>query len=231
VSYKVGDKLIDSSGVVCILKSIDTTVKYKFNVLYATGDKLQYTLKELNQLFQLVEPEQHHKYKVGDKLIDGGGVECVLESIGGVGPYIFYVKYDIGPAVPCSLKGLNQLFQLVEPDMSTVDIVKDSFVGGTKHDDNKIPLELLSPIALDMIGEVLKFGATKYDSHNWRKGFGWSRLIGAALRHILAFMRGQDNDPETGLSHIAHAGCCIMFLLEHIADDLGSDDRYKKGGE
>ena len=73
----------------------------------------------------------------------------------------------------------------------------------------------------------MTFGAKKYDSHNWRRGFKWSRLLGAALRHILAFMGGQDKDPETNLSHLAHAACCIMFLLEHEAKGLGEDDRYK----
>jgi hypothetical protein len=28
-----------------------------------------------------------------------------------------------------------------------------------------------------------------------------------------AYTQGQDTDPETGLSHMAHVGCCVMFLL------------------
>lgn len=96
-----------------------------------------------------------------------------------------------------------------------------------KHDTNKVPLELLSPIALTKIGEVLHFGAKKYASHNWRKGMVWSRLLGALLRHTLAYIGGQDKDPETGLSHLAHAGCCIMFLLEYEEKGLGEDDRYR----
>ena len=99
--------------------------------------------------------------------------------------------------------------------------------GGIKHDGEKVRLELLSPIALTEVAKVLTFGAKKYADNNWRKGFKWSRLLGAALRHILAFMGGQDKDPETGLSHLAHAGCCIMFLLEHEATHKDLDDRYK----
>lgn len=101
----------------------------------------------------------------------------------------------------------------------------------TKFDQSKIPLELLSPVALNMIGEVMAFGAKKYAAHNWRKGMAWSRLIGAALRHLFAYLGGEDKDPESGLSHIAHAGCCVMFLLEYIAKDLGEDDRYKEQRE
>lgn len=97
-----------------------------------------------------------------------------------------------------------------------------------KHDDSKVRLELLSPIALNEIAKVLTFGAKKYADHNWRNGFKWSRLLGAALRHLFAFIGGQDKDPETGLSHLAHAGCCIMFLLEHEETHKALDDRYKK---
>ncbi len=97
-----------------------------------------------------------------------------------------------------------------------------------KNDKEKIRLELLSPIALNEIGKVLTFGASKYADNNWRKGFKWSRLLGAALRHLLAFMGGEDKDPETGLSHLAHLGACVMFLLEHEATHKPLDDRYRK---
>ena len=100
-----------------------------------------------------------------------------------------------------------------------------------KFDEEKNRLELLSTDAIEEIGKVLTFGAKKYDDHNWRKGFKWSRLIGATIRHLFAWMRGEDKDKETGLSHLAHAGCCIMFLLEHEKKGLGIDDRYKTNGK
>lgn len=96
-----------------------------------------------------------------------------------------------------------------------------------KYDLTKPRMELLSPVALEKVAEVLTFGAQKYSAHNWRNGFEWGRLYGAALRHLTAHMGGEDIDPESGLSHLAHAGCCLMFLLEHEARGLGTDDRYK----
>lgn len=96
-----------------------------------------------------------------------------------------------------------------------------------KQDDNKVRMELLSPIALTEIAKVLTFGAKKYADHNWRKGFAWSRLLGAAMRHLLAFLSGQDKDPETGLSHLAHLGATVIFLLEHEVTHIDKDDRYK----
>lgn len=98
-----------------------------------------------------------------------------------------------------------------------------------KHDQAKPRMELLSSVALQRTAQVMTFGAEKYESHNWRKGFNWSRLYGAAMRHLLAHMDGENLDPESGLSHLDHAACCIMFLQEYEEKGLGNDDRYIKG--
>lgn len=100
-------------------------------------------------------------------------------------------------------------------------------VGGLKHDGNKPPVDLLSTDALEQIARVLGFGATKYARHNWRKGIAWSRVVAAAMRHLLAWKDGEDLDEESGLSHLAHAGCCVMFLLEYLKTHPEFDDRYK----
>lgn len=89
-------------------------------------------------------------------------------------------------------------------------------------------MDLLPTSSLSEIAKVLDFGAKKYAAHNWRKGMEWSRLIASSLRHITSFNDGEDKDPESGLSHLAHAGCCILFLLEYEAKKLGVDNRYKK---
>lgn len=98
-----------------------------------------------------------------------------------------------------------------------------------KFDSAKPRMELLSRVALEGMAQVLTFGAKKYDSHNWRKGFEWSRLIGAAMRHLTAILDGEDMDPESGLPHVDHLACCVMFLSEHQKKNLGTDDRYKGG--
>jgi hypothetical protein len=96
-----------------------------------------------------------------------------------------------------------------------------------KFDTDKLPLDLLSTEALNQTAAVMAFGAKKYATHNWRKGFAWSRPLAAALRHITAFNAGEDCDPESGLSHMAHAACCIMFILEFEKTHPYLDDRYK----
>lgn len=95
-----------------------------------------------------------------------------------------------------------------------------------KKDDGKPPLGLISRIALEEEAKVMAFGAAKYGTHCWRKGMDFSRLGDAALRHVFAFMDGEDKDAETGLSHLAHARCCLAFLLEYEGKKIGTDDRF-----
>lgn len=99
--------------------------------------------------------------------------------------------------------------------------------GGTKHDGEKIQLDLLSPRWVVGVGSVLTFGAKKYAAHNWRKGIALSRLLGACLRHVFAFIGGEDRDAESGLSHLYHASCCLMFASELHETRPDLDDRYK----
>jgi hypothetical protein len=104
-------------------------------------------------------------------------------------------------------------------------------MGATKHDSSKPRLGLLPWTSLTEIAKVLTFGADKYEKYNWRKGFTYERVMGATLRHLAAFSEGEDNDPETGLSHLAHAGCNVLFLLHFVITNTGTDDRPNTKGE
>jgi hypothetical protein len=104
---------------------------------------------------------------------------------------------------------------------------------GTKYDDGKVPLDLWSPDALEATAEVLAFGASKYDAYNWEKGITYSRVFSALLRHLWAFWRRETRDKETGLHHLAHAMCCLMFLLHYEMNRrkfIHFDNRPKYGG-
>lgn len=103
--------------------------------------------------------------------------------------------------------------------------------GAIKADVGKPRVDLLSRSALEGTAQVLAFGAGKYDDHNWRKGFAWSRIYAAAIRHLLAWNDGEDIDPESGLHHLDHAAACVMFLQEYTKTSTGTDDRYRRGSE
>ena len=98
--------------------------------------------------------------------------------------------------------------------------------GGTKYDTEKPRMELLDPEFLVGVAQVMTFGAQKYEAHNWRKGIAFSRLIAAALRHLMAIMIGKNADTESGLPHVYHLGCCIMFLSWMMVHRPDLDDRY-----
>ncbi|MCA1995710.1 MAG: DUF5664 domain-containing protein [Armatimonadetes bacterium] len=100
-------------------------------------------------------------------------------------------------------------------------------MSGTKFDDGKPRIELIDGYALEEIGRVLAFGAEKYGAHNWRRGIATSRLLGAVMRHILAFSQGYDEDPESGLPHLAHAAAGLTFLIWTVAHRPDLDDRWR----
>lgn len=86
---------------------------------------------------------------------------------------------------------------------------------GLKHDQDKARWDLLPWRAASEVVDVLTFGAQKYAPDNWRRVKGWRwRYFAAAIRHIVAWWRGEKRDPETGRHHLAHGVCCILFILE-----------------
>ncbi len=96
-----------------------------------------------------------------------------------------------------------------------------------KADEGKPGTQYLPARALLEVSKVLEYGAKKYAPQNFRKGLDWSRLYGAALRHLFAWNESEDFDPESGLPHLAHAGCCILMLLDAVTNEYGVDDRWK----
>jgi len=101
--------------------------------------------------------------------------------------------------------------------------------GAQKFDGNKLPWHLLPTDAIRCIVSVLAFGASKYAARNWELGMDWSRPYAALLRHLTSWWEGEKADPETGYSHLWHAGCCILFLIAYELRGIGKDDRPKAG--
>jgi hypothetical protein len=96
---------------------------------------------------------------------------------------------------------------------------------GNKFDVAKPAMGLLPRYALEQMALVLAYGEAKYGRHNWREGIEVQRSINAALRHIYAANESEDNDPESGFPHLAHALCCLMFAMTTIEEQPQFDDR------
>jgi len=95
----------------------------------------------------------------------------------------------------------------------------------TKYDAGKLDFALLPVDALEEIIKVLMYGAEKYSRDNWSNVGSWKTYFNALMRHSWAWWKGEDNDAETGLSHLAHAGCCVLFMLALVLRGKGKDDR------
>lgn len=118
---------------------------------------------------------------------------------------------------------LNEIFG----EEKVLDFTGDVDGGGIKMSmyadfREKPPLSLVPRALLYACGRALGFGANKYAANNWRRGMAWSSPLSGLLRHIVAWSEGEDNDTESGLSHLDHAAACLAFLTH-----METDDRYK----
>lgn len=77
---------------------------------------------------------------------------------------------------------------------------------------DKLMMSLLEPKFQQEVAAVLTFGAKKYGTDNWKKCTDKQLYQDALLRHIYSWLSGEECDPETGISHLAHAACNLMFL-------------------
>jgi len=83
---------------------------------------------------------------------------------------------------------------------------------GMKHDTGKLRWDLLPYDAVEKVVEIMTYGAKKYAPNNWQM-VKKERYFAAMMRHIVAEIGGEDCDQESGLLHLSHAACNILFLL------------------
>lgn len=92
----------------------------------------------------------------------------------------------------------------------------------------KVPLSLLPPIAMEQQAWVHKLGAEKYGQWNWREtNVLASTYANAMMRHLNAWRSGEDLDPESGRSHLAHLMANAAILLDAQLYNTVLDDRPK----
>jgi len=94
-----------------------------------------------------------------------------------------------------------------------------------RYDEGKPRVELVPSALILEAAKVLTFGAQKYGSHNWTKGLPWLQPYASAMRHLLAWHRGEDLDSESGLPHLAHAIVNLAMLLHYSKYKIGRDNR------
>ena len=99
-----------------------------------------------------------------------------------------------------------------------------------RFSEGKTRYDLVAPWAMEQIAKVYTYGTIKYDDDNWWKGLSWKKnAIACIFRHVWAWIRGEVNDPESGLHHLAHASWNCMTLMEYEKNKIGVDDRIPYG--
>ncbi len=98
---------------------------------------------------------------------------------------------------------------------------------GTNKDEGKLRLDLVAPEAIEALARVSTQAVEsgKYPDRDWEKGMKWSRQYASAMRHLMAWQRGEDIDPESGLPHLEHALWRIAALVTYARRRIGEDDR------
>jgi hypothetical protein len=133
---------------------------------------------------------------------------------------------------PCSQKLVTVEFSLPDPHSPNDESPIGSESGkkfcegqGLRYDQGKVRYDLVSPIALHYVALVWTMGTYKYAPRNWEKGLSFSGCFGCAMRHAWKWFRGEENDPESGLPHLAHAVWNLMVILHLSFTKPQFDDR------
>jgi hypothetical protein len=124
--------------------------------------------------------------------------------------YSKWVAVDFLKNVPdeASIEGADVMNQMTE------QLLQSKPQQGVKYDEDKLQWSLLPFRALKEVVAVLGFGAKKYAPDNWQRVPDAStRYVDAAFRHLTDWQLKERLDGETGKSHLAHAICCLLFLL------------------
>lgn len=112
--------------------------------------------------------------------------------------------------------------------------------GALKYTVFEIPDDLRDELGASIItgAELMKLGANAVEeaitakwpiqrngADQWKDGMPITEIAESLQRHLYAFLDGEDNDPESGLPHIGHMMCNIMFLSYNILFNNHYDDR------
>jgi len=99
---------------------------------------------------------------------------------------------------------------------------------GLRYNSDKLRHDLLHPVSVKGLTEVLTMGAKKYPERNWELGMSWSNVIASLKRHLIAIESGEDFDKESGLLHADHLQCNAHFLSAYYSIYPQGDDRPHK---
>ena len=87
----------------------------------------------------------------------------------------------------------------------------------------------IPPVAILEEAVVMALGASKYGPFNWNEiPVDAATYYSAALRHLMSWFSGENIDPESGASHLAHARACLAILIDSQVSGSLIDNRPQK---
>ena len=91
---------------------------------------------------------------------------------------------------------------------------------------DKVQLTLIPPTALRQEARAMENGL-KYGRWSFREPgiITANGMIDAVLRHIMDWMEGEENAPDSGVHHLAHARAGLGIILDTQERGLLTDDR------
>ena len=75
----------------------------------------------------------------------------------------------------------------------------------------KTMFQLLEPLFIEGVADVLTMGAKKYARDNWKK-VDRDEYERAIYSHLNKYLQGNKKDMESGFSHLFYVACNAMFL-------------------
>ena len=105
---------------------------------------------------------------------------------------------------------------------------KQRQTGGLRYDTGKLRLDLLPPEWEEALAQVMTHGVKKYAERNWELGMDWSKVYGPLRRHVLAWLKGEELDRESGLPHMAHVAWNALALMVYEQRRLGQDNLNRR---
>lgn len=131
------------------------------------------------------------------------------------------VAEGIGAAIRCAYEQAERFSQ--ELNTSKPTNPKDA-VGIRKPPASCVPQTVMAEVGVGMLE-----GARKYGRHNYREvGVRASVYYDALRRHVDYWWEGEDLDPDSGLSHVTKAICCLVVLRDAMIQNKLTDDRPPK---
>ena len=124
--------------------------------------------------------------------------------------------------------GVQKGFDLFISDKTVESTTNPKDLFGSK----KPPLSLVPPSVILHLAQAFKEGAAKYGPYNWREKKVQTMIyIDAILRHTMAFLDGEDLDPDskTGKHHLDGVLASAAVLIDAMETGNLIDNRPLKG--